>query len=292
MTYPDFSTLNTKLTVKDHTVSNEKFELKYWPEYDILVTYPQPDLDQLSSYYESEDYISHTDSKVSAIDKIYQSVKNVMLKKKLKLLSKHQVQKGHLLDIGAGTGDFLKAAKNDGWIVSGFEPNEKAKSLAEQKGVSIEQDLSILPKNHFDVITMWHVLEHVPNLFEHIDILKTLLKDTGTLIIAVPNYKSQDAERYGKFWAAYDVPRHLWHFSAKGISKLFSDFGFSLIEKQPMIFDAYYVSLLSEKYKSSQLGFLRAILSGLWSNFKAASTKEHSSLIYVFQQDNSRIDNS
>jgi len=284
MQYPDFSRLRTKLTVKDHTVSNEKFELKHWPEYDMLVTHPQPSEETLASYYESEDYISHTDSKASVTDKLYQSVKTVMLKKKLKLLSTYHPEKGTLLDIGSGTGDFLNSAQDDGWIVSGYEPHEKAKSLAVKKGVSIDDNLKTLPKNNFDVITMWHVLEHIPNLFEHIELVKTLLKDSGTLIIAVPNYKSQDAKHYQKFWAAYDVPRHLWHFSATGISKLFSDFGFIKKHQHPMIFDAYYVSLLSEKYKQSLLSFLMAIFNGFWSNLKAVSTKEYSSLIYVFQK--------
>ena len=286
MQYPDFSSFKTRHVVKDYTVSQEEFELKHWQEFDMLVTYPQPSDDVLGAYYESDEYISHTDSKSSFVDRAYQLVKQYMLQRKLMLLEKHQPQKGELLDIGAGTGDFLKAAQDDGWNISGFEPNEKAKSLAQQKGVNILSDLKTLPKGHFDVITMWHVLEHVPNLFEHINLLKSLLKETGTLLIAVPNYNAVDAKYYGKFWAAYDVPRHLWHFSPKGISKLFSQFDFVNIKQYPMIFDSFYVSLLSEKYKKSPLGFLPAFAIGLWSNIRAKRSGNYSSVIYVFEHSN------
>ncbi|WP_341199982.1 class I SAM-dependent methyltransferase [Croceibacter atlanticus] len=283
MNYPDFSFLNTKLTCKDYTVSEEYFQLKYWDEYDMLVTYPQPKLDELDSYYESEDYISHTDSKATLVDKIYQSVKRIMLNKKLEIVSSFNQNKGSLLDVGAGTGDFLNAAKNDGWSISGVEPNSKARSLANQKSISLVEDINQLPTQKYDVITLWHVLEHVPNLFEYIETLKSLLKENGILIIAVPNYKSYDATYYKEFWAAYDVPRHLWHFSPKGIKKLFAQFNFKLENTHPMTYDAYYVSLLSEKYKNSSFQKLKALKTGFLSNLKAKHSGEYSSLIYCFK---------
>ena len=284
MTYPDFSSLDTMLNVKDFTVSKENFQLKYWPEYEMLVTYPQPDKDNLASYYDSEDYISHTDKKASFVDNMYHLVKGVMLKRKLRLIDKYQAKKGTLLDIGAGTGDFCKAAAKRGWEVTAFEPNQNARRLAQKKGVVMQSNLSQLPKNHFDVITLWHVLEHVPNLYEYIKLLKSLLKDSGTLVIAVPNYRAKDAIYYKEFWAAYDVPRHLWHFSSSGLSKLFSKFHFGLKGKHPMVFDAYYVSLLSEQYRKSSFKFIRAILIGLWSNVHAIPSKQYSSLIYTFEK--------
>ncbi len=283
MNYPDLSSLNTKLTCKDYTVSEEYFQLKYWDEYDMLVTYPQPKLDELDSYYESEDYISHTDSKATLVDKIYQSVKRIMLNKKLEIVSSFNQNKGSLLDVGAGTGDFLNAAKNDGWSISGVEPNSKARSLANQKSILLVEDINQLPTQKYDVITLWHVLEHVPNLFEYIETLKSLLKENGILIIAVPNYKSYDATYYKEFWAAYDVPRHLWHFSSKGIKKLFAQFNFKLENTLPMTYDAYYVSLLSEKYKNSSFQKLKALKTGFLSNLKAKHSGEYSSLIYCFK---------
>jgi 2-polyprenyl-3-methyl-5-hydroxy-6-metoxy-1,4-benzoquinol methylase len=268
--------------VRDYSVSKEIFELHHNPEYDILITFPKPNLEKLPSYYESEDYISHTDGKRTLFERMYHLIKNIALKNKLKLINTKS-QKGKLLDIGAGTGDFLVVANNDGWQTIGTEPSEKAKGIAITKGVKFAESLSSLENNSFDVITMWHVLEHVPNLEEYISELKRLLKPTGTIIIAVPNFKSFDAEYYGKFWAAYDVPRHIWHFSKTAIDKLFSEKEMKLVEVLPMKFDSFYVSLLSEKYKTGKMNFVRAFFVGLKSNRNGNKTKEYSSHIYVIK---------
>jgi len=209
------------LTVKDHSVSNEIFELYKDEKYDLLITAPQPIGENLEKYYESDDYISHTDSKRSAFEKLYQIIKNIALKNKLQLLNRLHQNKGNLLDIGAGTGDFLLFAKNNGWHTIGIEPSEKAKAVAKKKGVAFEASTQNLEDHSFDVITMWHVLEHVPNVENQIKELRRLLKPEGTIIIAVPNFNSFDAKYYGQFWAAFDVPRHLWHFSKTAIEKLF-----------------------------------------------------------------------
>lgn len=268
--------------VKDYSVSKEIFELHHNPEYDLLITFPKPSLEKLPSYYESDDYISHTDGKRSLFEKGYHFIKNIALKNKLKLINA-QSSKGKLLDIGAGTGDFLVVAKNDGWETTGIEPSAKAKGIAIGKGVSFEESLSSLQDQSFDVITMWHVLEHVPNLDEYLLELKRLIKPSGTIIIAVPNFKSFDADFYGKYWAAYDVPRHIWHFSKTAIAKLFSEKGMNLVEVLPMKFDSFYVSLLSEKYKTGKMNFIRAFFVGLKSNKNGKKTKEYSSHIYVIK---------
>lgn len=273
----------TILTVKDHSVSGETFELRQDETLDLLVTHPQPDEKNLSKYYESDDYISHTDGKRSLFEKAYQFVKNIALKNKLGLIDSLQPQKGSLLDIGAGTGDFLNVANQSGWKTIGIEPSEKAKSIALKKGVSFVTDLSELENHSFDVITMWHVLEHVPNLEHQIAELKRLLKPTGTILIAVPNFRSYDARHYGAFWAAYDVPRHLWHFSKTAIEKLFARQELQLVKILPMKFDAFYVSLLSEKYKTGKMNFVAAFLIGMKSNWKASRSKEFSSHIYVIK---------
>ncbi|AXB55900.1 class I SAM-dependent methyltransferase [Flavobacterium fluviale] len=277
--------LNKKhlLTVKDHSVSKEIFDLYYDEELDMLITSPQPELENLGKYYESEDYISHTDNKRSLFEKAYHFVKNIALQNKLNLINSEQPKKGKLLDIGAGTGDFLLTAKNNGWETIGVEPSERAKNIAKQKGISFVEEISSLENNSLDVITMWHVLEHVPNLELQIQELKRLLKPTGTLIVAVPNYKSFDADHYQTFWAAYDVPIHFWHFSKKSIQVLFERVDMKLEKILPMKFDSFYVSLLSEKYKTGKMNYIKAFFIGLKSNWKASKTKEFSSHIYVLK---------
>lgn len=279
----NFSEQNVYIKVQDHSVSKENFELLLDPELELLKTHPQPALENLGSYYESEDYISHTDSKRSLFEKIYHIVKTYSLKKKVGLINSYHSQKGSLLDIGAGTGDFLVTAKASGWQTTGIEPNKNAKNLAISKGISFVNSIESIENQQFDVITMWHVLEHVPDVEHQIKQLKRLLKPEGTLIIAVPNYKSFDAQHYGKFWAAYDVPRHLWHFSKTSIQKLVSRENLKLAKILPMVFDSFYVSLLSEKYKTGKMNFSKAFWIGLRSNLNAYNTKEYSSHIYVIK---------
>lgn len=279
----DISNQQPFLTVQDHSVSQEIFNLYYDSNLDMLVTHPQPSLDQLGKYYESDDYISHTDSKRSLFEKAYHVVKGIALKNKLNLINLEQSSKGAILDIGAGTGDFLAVAKQNGWTTTGIEPSPKAKSIAISKGISFVENTTDLANYSFDVITMWHVLEHVPDLDFQIKELKRLLKPSGTLIVAVPNFKSFDANHYGKFWAAYDVPIHFWHFSKKSIELLFAKENMKLKKVLPMKFDSFYVSLLSEKYKNGKMNFIKAFFIGLKSNLKAVSSKEYSSHIYVLK---------
>lgn len=279
----DISNKKHFLTVKDYSVSKETFELYHDESLDMLITSPQPSLENLGKYYESEDYISHTDNKRSLFEKMYHFIKNIALKNKLNLINSLQSNKGRILDIGAGTGDFLSVAKNDGWHTVGVEPSEKAKAIAKSKGVSFVEQTSELENNSFDVISMWHVLEHVPDLDAQIKELKRLLKPNGTLIIAVPNFKSFDAKYYGKFWAAYDVPIHFWHFSKIAIKLLFEKEEMALEKVLPMKFDSFYVSLLSEKYKCGKMNFIKAFFIGLQSNWKAKQNFEYSSHIYIIK---------
>jgi 2-polyprenyl-3-methyl-5-hydroxy-6-metoxy-1,4-benzoquinol methylase len=279
----DISNKKYFLTVKDYSVSKETFDLYYDETLDMLSTHPQPSLENLGKYYESEDYISHTDNKRSLFEKLYHFIKSIALKNKLNLIDSLQPTKGRILDIGAGTGDFLSVAKNDGWKTVGVEPSDKAKAIAKSKGVSFVAQTSELENHSFDVISMWHVLEHVPDLDEQIKELKRLLKPTGTLIIAVPNFKSFDAKYYGKFWAAFDVPIHFWHFSKTAIKLLFEKEEMKLEKILPMKFDSFYVSLLSEKYKSGKMNFIKAFFIGLQSNWKANKDFEYSSHIYILK---------
>lgn len=279
----DISKQTKFAVIKDHSVSKETFELYYDEDTDMLFTYPTPDETLLPKYYESENYISHTDAKRTVFEKIYHLIKGVALQNKLKLINSLSKNKGLLLDIGAGTGDFLSVAKSNGWDSVGIEPNFKAKNNAIQKGIKFCSSTADIESHSVDVITMWHVLEHVPNLDYQISELKRMIKPDGVIVIAVPNYKSFDANHYGAFWAAFDVPRHLWHFSQKSIPILFQKQKMKLIATLPMKFDSFYVSLLSEKYKTGKMNFMTAFCVGLWSNWKAKSNFEYSSLIYILK---------
>lgn len=269
------------LKTKDYSVSREEFQIVYDEQLEMLITKPQPaDLDK---YYQSENYISHTDANISFLDKAYQGVKKYSLINKVRLIGKYARSGKLLLDVGAGTGDFLLKAKKMGWEIEGVEPNSHARILALEKEVGLYPSLHALPEKKYDVITLWHVLEHLPDLQNQIKQLISLLKVDGTLVIAVPNFNSFDAKYYKKYWAAYDVPRHLWHFSKASIQKMFATHGMKVIKTKPMVFDAFYVSLLSEKYKTGRLNIIRAFGVALWSNCKAWKTKEYSSLIYILK---------
>ena len=273
-------------TVIDHSVSNEKFELQFNSEHHMWVTTPQPSSLELPKYYQSEEYISHTDTQRNLFEKVYHGVRSYSLQKKIRLINK-QVPTGKLLDIGCGTGDFLEVSKNHGWQISGVEPNKEAREIAAKKTNSTIYDIPALndfEANSFDVITLWHVLEHLPDLEMHIKLFNHLLKPEGLLIIAVPNYKSFDAKHYKEFWAAFDVPRHLWHFSQQSIKILFGKENFKVVKTSPMKFDSYYVSLLSEKIKNGKMKPLKALYIGLCSNIKAITSLEYSSLIYSIKK--------
>lgn len=268
---------------KDYSVSGEKFELLYNQEYDLLETYPKPIQEKLPEYYKSEDYISHTDGKRNLFERLYQGVKNYMLNKKVNLINELKYEKGNLLDIGAGTGDFLDRAKNSGWRTYGVEPNKKARTIAKHKNIELNDDLTNVMDIKYDIITLWHVLEHVTDVHKSLSQIKSLLKPNGILIIAVPNYKSFDANHYKEFWAGYDVPRHLWHFSKNSIKVLGREFGLQVLKTKPMFFDSFYVSLLSEKYKTGKMNFFSGFYTGLVSNIKAIRSKEYSSHIYILK---------
>ncbi|MEM1259860.1 MAG: class I SAM-dependent methyltransferase [Bacteroidota bacterium] len=274
--------MKSYLKTSDHFLSKETYELLHDEELDMLITHPKP-LD-ISKYYESDNYISHNDRTNNVIDRLYHWVKRVNSRNKLRLVARMSKAGRKLLDVGAGTGDFLLYAKKKGWKVSGVEPNLNANLLASKKGIQLKTALAEFGNERFDVITLWHVLEHLPNLKESIGILCNMLKDNGALIIAVPNFKSYDAHHYHTFWAAYDVPRHLWHFSKKSIEKLFEAHKMQLMERRPMWFDSFYVSLLSEEYKTGKKNWVKSFGIGLWSNIKGVYTKEYSSHIYILKK--------
>ena len=268
------------LKLRDYFLSMEEFELHRNDRFGFLETSPQP-LDNLEKYYDSKDYISHTDAQNSLFERVYQRIKNHNIRYKFEKL-KVTKPNASLLDFGCGTGDFLAYAQKKEMDVYGIEPNQTALKIAQKKlGQNLVSDKKISEINsRFDYITLWHVLEHIPDLMSFIEELKSHLNDDGKLFIAVPNFQSFDAKFYQKHWAAYDVPRHLWHFSPDSMQKLFNSFGMKIEKQYPLLFDSYYVSFLSEKYKKNSLGFLRAIMIGTWSNLSGIFSGNYSSVIY------------
>jgi SAM-dependent methyltransferase len=276
-------------SAKDNTVSNETFEIWACSQCNVLFTQDVPAESEIGRYYASPDYVSHSDTQEGFVNQVYHRVRNITLAEKKSLVEKETgIATGKILDVGCGTGAFLDKMKIGGWQVTGLEPDagarEKAASLynilADPSG-----ELFHLPAQSFDAITMWHVLEHVHQLHEYVEQLKALLTEKGKLFIAVPNYTSADAEKYATHWAAYDVPRHLYHFSPYSMNVLMNMHGMQIKKIKPMWFDSFYVSMLSEKYKNGKGNMVSAILAGLSSNATALFNKQKcSSLIYIIEK--------
>lgn len=269
------------MKIKDHFLSQEIFEVKPSDYPGILETYPKPSEEKLAAYYDSPDYISHQIDTKSLKDIIYQGVKTYMIKRKKQQILKFH-QSGKILDIGAGTGDFLLAFNNESWQKFAVEPTEKLHSILKQKDIQRSDNLSEFDDNSFHVISLWHSLEHIPNLQETILELKRLLKPDGVIFIAVPNFESYDAHFYKSYWAAWDLPRHLWHFSRSGLKSICSQSSLKCIKEKALPFDAFYVALLSENYKPRGIR-MRSFFIGMLSNLKAMVNKEFSSVIYVLR---------
>ena len=277
------------LKLKDYFLTQEEFEILECEDCKLLFTSPSPTPDKIGSYYKSEDYLSHNEEKKGLFARIYNKVKKINIKNKFKIATSSQQSAVSILDIGCGVGDFLLYAKEKGCNVTGIEPSEDARKIAEKKldcKISSPEELQNIPDNSFDIITMWHVLEHVADLKTEIHHLQRILKKDGRLVLALPNYKSYDAEYYKDKWAAYDVPRHLSHFSQTSIKNIFKETNLQLIDIKPLKWDSFYISMLSEQYLNSKNSFLKGILTGWKSNRKARKSGEYSSLVYIFKASN------
>jgi 2-polyprenyl-3-methyl-5-hydroxy-6-metoxy-1,4-benzoquinol methylase len=271
------------LVVNDNAVSKESFVIVECENCSFKFTNPRPDTESIGKYYESEEYISHSNTKSGIINRAYHVVRSITTKQKVELINRHSPAKGAILDFGCGTGVFLAACKKDGWKVRGIEPNAGARDVASRETEEqIATDLQELAGEKFAVITLWHVLEHIHTLNETVEKLIHLLHEDGTLIIAVPNADSHDAQQYKADWAAYDVPRHLYHFTQDTMKRLLKKHKMKLEEILPMKFDAYYVSLLSEKQKEGKTKMISSVLNGYKSNSYAEKNgNDYSSLIFV-----------
>ena len=273
------------LTAKDHTVSHEQFQIVECKQCGFVFTNPRPLQENLGRYYKSTAYVSHSDTSEGMINKLYKQVRKITLNQKYNLV-KPYLENNNLLDIGSGAGAFLNTVNEKGVNAFGVEPDLDTRENSIKKyGINVKEEsaLSDFDSDYFSVITMWHVLEHVPNLEERVLEIKRILSPTGRLFVAVPNYTSFDANYYKEHWAAFDVPRHLYHFSPVSIRKLFNKHNMVLEQIIPMKFDSFYVSMLSEQYKNGKSNLLKGILTGLKSNFKAENDS-FSSQIYVIKR--------
>ena len=281
--------LKLSLHCKDFSLTQEDFEILHCPNCSFQLTYPTPSIEKIAPYYNFTEYISHSDTNKGWMNRVYHIVRKYTLSQKTKWIQSLCLgSKGALLDIGAGTGAFANAMKLKDWNVTAVEPDETTRKRAQANyGIDLLpiDVLYTLPENSFDIITLWHVLEHVHDLNGYVNAFTKLLKPNGRLIIAVPNYTSFDAQFYAKYWAAYDVPRHLYHFSPNAMSQLCDKYHLTIEKIKPMWFDSFYVSLLSEKYrKSGFIGTLSALIVGAISNLIVIfQPKKASSVIYVIK---------
>jgi 2-polyprenyl-3-methyl-5-hydroxy-6-metoxy-1,4-benzoquinol methylase len=278
------TTFHPFLLCKDHTTTGELFHVEQCNTCNLVLTNPRPVPSDARKYYQSNSYISHTSKATGIVDYIYLIFRHLTLRWKFRLIKKY-LKANTLLDVGCGTGHFLKHCKDRGVTNMGIEVSDDARKIAIKNSLRVEKSIQDLPNEKFSVITLWHVLEHIYNLEETLIQLKARLEENGIIFIAVPNWQAMDATHYGEYWAAYDVPRHLWHFSKDTIRTLLDKSGLKLKETIPMRLDAYYVSLLSEKYKhnggTTLTSALSALMTAYKSNQQGKREMNYSSLIYL-----------
>lgn len=276
---------SNSIIIKDHAISKESFTICRCNNCNLLFTNPRPDEKNIQGYYDSPNYISHSNKTNRWVSLIYKSIRLYTIQQKLHWLKKFQPKKGRLLDFGCGTGHFLVKANRNKWETIGIEPSIKARNQAIQKGLDIRKNLiEIKKEKKFDVITLFHVLEHVHNLDETLKQLLKLLKKRGTIFIAVPNHESHDRKFYREFWASYDIPRHLYHFERSSMEYLANSYKLRIKDQIPMMFDSYYISLLSDKYQKNKSTPISSFFKGTKFNDLAKSDGNYSSIVYVLKK--------
>ena len=271
------------MKVKDHFLTGEEFELVETSIKGIYKTTPLPS--NLSKYYESKEYISHHQDSGSIKEKLYKFLQGFNLNFKRNILAKEIGINLNILDYGCGAGEFVKFIEEE-YNTFGFEPNESARNVAKQKATKTTfiSTLDEIQDGSLDAITLWHVFEHIENQKDILNLFYKKLKTNGLLVIAVPNHTSYDGQKYKNFWAAYDVPRHIWHFSKSGMEQLMNNDSWKIKKIKPLLLDSYYISLLSEKYKKSPIYWLKGFIYGAISNVKATKSGEFSSLVYLIEK--------
>jgi SAM-dependent methyltransferase len=272
--------------VKDHSVSGEIFRLRRCGGCTLVFTEEAPSRESIGPYYRTEAYVSHTDSSKGVVNWLYHRVRQITVAAKRRMAERSVGGRtGRVLDYGCGTGAFLASMRDAGWEAVGLEPDAVARGNALRLHglrVASPESLADLPDGHFDVVTLWHVLEHVHDLHDTLSHLSRVLSPGGSLFIAVPNHLSFDAVHYGSHWAAWDVPRHLWHFTPVALEVLLERHGLAVKVRRPMWFDSFYVSMLSERYAHGRLRLPQALITGLRSNLATLGDRDRcSSLIHI-----------
>jgi 2-polyprenyl-3-methyl-5-hydroxy-6-metoxy-1,4-benzoquinol methylase len=274
------------LAATDYTVSKQRFSIVRCEACTLLFTNPRPRATEAGPFYQSDDYISHSNTQKGFINALYHKVRTITLRQKTSWIKDYQIGTKELLDIGCGNGHFLHACQQTGWNISGMELDPAtAQRASELTQKPIYANLSEIPADKkFQVISLWHVLEHVYELEEYFTFFKARIQPGGKLIFALPNSKSFDARYFGEFWAAYDVPRHIYHFDPTTITSLAARYGFRLTKQRGQVFDSFYIALLSHQYKTGSKKILMSFLLGLWSNILAwTKTGNYSSNLYIFE---------
>ncbi len=265
---------------KDYLVTGESFKV-YLDENKIIgKTFPAPKKSEMFKYYDSNQYLPHSYNNKNLITILYSVVKRQMHRKKLEWMSRQLNHNSSVLDYGCGTGDFVNYLRSKSVMAYGYDPNIKF-NLDSPDYLTNNFDWGV---NKYDIIFLWHVLEHTHDPFVLLQSLKKLLKKNGKIFIAIPNFKSFDSTYYRKYWAGYDLPRHLWHFSRKSIYQIAEQNNFKIHTEKRLYLDAIYVSFLSEKYKSSRFPYLQGLIIGFISIFRSFFTKESSSFLFVFNK--------
>lgn len=284
--YCQSETTDLHLKLKDYFLTQENFEIYRCPHCGLLFTWPRPDENVIGNYYKSDEYLSHNEHKKGLVPFIYNRVKRVNIENKFAIATVGTSGK-RMLDFGCGVGDFINFAKQHGYDVEATDVSEDARNAAAKKlgsPLPSPQKVFAMPDDSFDIITMWHVLEHIADLKSQVFHLDRLLSPEGRLVIALPDYLSYDAQHYQDKWAAYDVPRHLNHFDRKSLQNLFAETKLKLVDTKPLKWDAYYISMLSEKYRGASLSFVRGLIQGFKSNRAARKSGEYSSIVYIFER--------
>lgn len=277
------------LTCKDYVSTNELFNIVQCKSCSLQFTNPRPSEIEIGKYYQSDKYISHSGSEkknLGLMYKVYDIVRNFSIKNKLKRIKKFNNQ-GRLLDLGCGMGYFINGVKNDKTFQ--FDAAdisvEAIKYVKDTFAIDVmnESNLNTIPSNTYDVITQWHVLEHVHRLEERMQFLKRILKENGTMFIAVPINNSFDSKHYKKFWDGYDVPRHLLHFNRKSFAELINKHKFKIVAEKPLIFDAPYISMRSEIHQGNKFSMIKGAIIGTISNISALFTNNYSSIMFIIK---------
>ena len=285
---PDLSG-HKEFSAVDYLVSQETFDVWICDHCGFRFTQDVPDEQEIGKYYESADYISHSDIEKGLMNRLYHLARNMMLTAKAGHVTRATgLRQGWLLDIGSGTGYFAHLMTEWGWTVRAIEKNAQARQFAQEHfGLKSdgEEAFNTLQDKSFDCITLWHVLEHLQHLNIMGDKFYRWLKDDGALLIAVPNNASADARHYGADWAAWDVPRHLWHFNPDTMRLFAQKHGFKIVKTIPMPLDGFYVSMLTERHLGHKMSFIKGLWQGTCAWVSSWGRKERSSsLIYVLKK--------